>query len=196
VKDTARLLPTRNLAEKLPSAPPVSTHHRSCGLATIDCASRTSEVNQIAATWPDATQSVRPTKSATIAATNATAMDQTAAARWGARGGSTNAPLLGAAAPDTCLIAVFRIFSCSFEAHTSRSSSHSRTMPRVAFTCQKVQRRPAVDAQSKDVAIPRTFRLARALHLKRCVTARPFRSVDAGGFVYRPGLGYKGVTDF
>jgi hypothetical protein len=38
------------------------------------------------------------------------------------------------------------------------------------------------------------FRLARAIHLKRCVTARLLRSVDAADFVYCRGGGYKVVT--
>jgi hypothetical protein len=39
-----------------------------------------------------------------------------------------------------------------------------------------------------------TARLARAIHLKRCVTPRLLRSVDTGDFIYRPGRGYKAVT--
>jgi hypothetical protein len=38
------------------------------------------------------------------------------------------------------------------------------------------------------------FRLARAVHLKRRVTARLLRSLDADDFVYCRGGGYKAVT--
>ena len=78
----------------------------------------------------------------------------------------------------------------------AKQPSYSELAVAFSFHTLESLRRPvagasAVDAQSKDVAIPWTFRLARAIHLKRCVTARLLRSVDAGDFVYRPGRGYK-----